>query len=1408
MRHIRCSCARKMAAALERSFIEICGFERETVSRFRDLTINLGVSATPGGGRLADSAGAFSYEESGKLLSLTSNRFIHWSTSGDTVQLVEQSLDVNLLNNSLRLKILNCAVLPGGVHIHETLNNVTVLIVTNQSVHRMVLPHPTRMYHSEPVAELQMQSVFTDVGKVCVQDAVHSFTLSFTQSPVTSSTWLSTHGHALFALATPTGGITIVTLPPCDQQGSLSVMELKQSSVMQRLAGWVPSAIRGDQSPCDLAVSLSVWPMEDDTFIFALCQDHKLRVWSYKEQQCVLVADVLDYVPVGRAELRNSVGVSHRLRVCVSGSAGVCVCVYVAAPQRSQFCVLQLGSSNNVRYSLEHISTIYSTQETLVDFVLTSTDIWALWVDDDNQTVVKYINFEHNAAGMWNQVFVQPAPEEEVHIGAEQDPRETYLDVLFSPLRFTAAAIVKALQIYKRGMERFLDLTWETLKKEVTLAVENELQSSVTEFEFSQEDYRMLQVEFWSKFYACCLQYQEALSTPLALHVDQSTAMVCLLKKGFVSFLLPCFAVDHLYLCSDEYLFSEEETPVVDEPELGGDVLQLVQCLRLVSECLQGQMACVMDRAVEMLMSPERAAEQVLENLLANDNNDLIDEITNKMQDVRNPVAAMSTLLRELDLEAEFDTPDTVLSHTGRSLNVRLSLSQLYSSSVAVSVVCQAVCHMTMTRALICRDLLILQHLYLRLGDNVLLADNAQYLLLQQDLIPRCSHLLCSYHLLRQLSQTLASPVPLDTLDANLQHLSVLKLSDSTVSTANRSVLSPQTVVELFYQNIARKSIVLQLFGQREAPESHITSLHWNQLISSVVHLLTQLLWPSNPNFLFPECMMGNCQYTQLQEYVRLIGPWCQANVGSCRFVLGQAYLACGEGQKALQCFQEAAPEVEKEEFLKRLTGSEDEEAGTTAPRLLYYNKVLRLLEDIGLPDLVIQLATLAVSEAVNDQRSQAALWTRIFKHHLDLGHNREAYEALTQNPDPSRQLDCLRQLVVVLCERAQLHDLIQFPYINLHEEVVGIIESRARAVDLMSHNYYELLYAFHINRHNYRKAGTVMFEYGMRLGREVRTLRGLQKQVNCYLSALNCLRLIRPEYAWIIRPSSGPSCERPGTSPKRSHDGDLAPPPVSRHIEILELKDLEKEYVLARCRLTLAQQDPSSAAIAGSASAVDMVSLLVQAGLFDTAALLCETFKLPLTPVFEGLTFKCIKLQYGSDQSQNEAWNWLSANQLPSLITTKESSATDEAWRLLASYLEKHQSQNAQHHRCVINRLLSHGVPVPDWLLNAYKEVDAASLLRLYLNYDLLDSAAELVMEYVDALLGKGHQYFGIEMPLSVTAPLVWLPYTSIDQLLHSLKESQTPSNTQVYEKLRMKLAEYHRQVERSSKHRLQVPA
>lgn len=127
-----------------------------------------------------------------------------------------------------------------------------------------------------------------------------------------------------------------------------------------------------------------------------------------------------------------------------------------------------------------------------------------------------------------------------------------------------------------------------------------------------------------------------------------------------------------------------------------------------------------------------------------------MEDVQNKLQDIRNPMAAMMVLQRELDLETDSDVTERVFtqgkhevaslppvvdaefldltcvcaSPGGLNLNTRIGLSQLYSSSLSVSLVCQAVAHVAMTRTLLCRDLLILQKLYLRCGDNVLSRHN------------------------------------------------------------------------------------------------------------------------------------------------------------------------------------------------------------------------------------------------------------------------------------------------------------------------------------------------------------------------------------------------------------------------------------------------------------------------------------------------------------------------------------------------------------------------------------------------------------------------------------------------------------------------------------------------------------
>ncbi|XP_075044180.1 nuclear pore complex protein Nup160 [Mixophyes fleayi] len=1387
-----------MAASvvLERSFTELSGAEREIRRNVRDLTLSPGVKPVVGGPKYSDSAGGYYYQESSSLVSATRNRFLRWTSSADTLELVEESLDINLLNNAIRLKILNCSLLPGGVHVCETQSNVIILILTNQTVHRLILPHPSRLYRSEIITDSQMQSIFTDIGKMNYRDPSNSYVIPSlpgrAQNSSASAAWLSSEGEALFAIPSSSGGILVVTMPPYDVDGVVTIVEMKETRAMQMLTGWIPTAIRGDQGLPYHPVSLAVHCLKHDAFLFALCQDHKLRMWSYKDQMCLMVSDMLQFVPVSK-DLRQTPGIGHKLRLAHSASIGLYLGVYLHTPRQGQFCLFQLVTAERNRYSLDHISSIFTNQETLVDFTftLTTTDIWALWLDAENQTVAKHINFEHNQAGQWNQVFISPLPDEELNIGDEQDPRETYLESLFAPGRFTVAALHKALQIYQRGTGKLTDLSWEEMKREVTVTVENELHSHVTQYEMSQEEFRQLQVEYWSKFYTCCLQYQEELSRPLALVVHPYTSMICLLRKGFLSFLAPCSLMDHLYLLPAEHLLTEDESVISDDVDLASDTIFLIHCLRVIGDYITMDMAYSMESACCHQEPPERIAKQILEELIANDVDNVLEDIHNKLYNIRNPTQAIGNLLREMDYETTSTDIDL-----GQPLNVQMNLSNLYGSATAASIVCQAVCKISATRFLICRDLLILQQLLLRVGDRAF-AVSGQLLQSQQELIPRTCHMLLSYYVIRWGGQCLASAVPLDTLESNLQHLSVLELSNSQFAPVQKYTSAPQTIVELFFQDVVRKRLS-QIFARSDDTQTH--NLNWTHLITDITTYLLQYLWPSNPGFLFPECLMRSCQYTQLQEYVRLLQPWCQVNFGSCHFMLGQCYLVTGEGHKALECFCHAACEVEREDFLEKLIRVEDGDPPSSA-RLQYYNRVLRLLEDVGLPELVIQLSTLAITEAADDWRSQAALRTRIFKHHLDLGHNSQAYDALTQIPDHGRQLDCLRQLVVILCERSQLQDLVHFPYVNLHNEVVGIIESRARAVDLMTHNYYELLYAFHIYRHNYRKAAAVMFEYGIRLGREVRTVRGLEKQVNSYLACLNCLRLIRPEYAWIVQPATGAVYERPGSSPKRNHDGESASVPRSSQIDILELQDLEKEYILAQTRLILAKHDKNATAVAGSAAAEEMVSLLVQAGLFDAAILLCQTFKLCLIPVFEGLAYKCIKLQNGGDVAQAEAWRWLAANQLSSVVIAKESCATDEAWRLMTSYLETHKTQNCLYHRCIIDKLLSHGVPLPNWLINSYKAVDAAELLRLYLKYDLLEEAAELVLEYVDAILGKGHQYFGIELPLSAVSPLVWLPYSAIDHLLQALEENNNSRhNRDLLEKLQAKLDEYFNKLQTST--------
>merc|ERR1712203_1197412 len=81
-------------------------------------------------------------------------------------------------------------------------------------------------------------------------------------------------------------------------------------------------------------------------------------------------------------------------------------------------------------------------------------------------------------------------------------------------------------------------------------------------------------------------------------------------------------------------------------------------------------------------------------------------------------------------------------------------------------------------------------------------------------------------------------------------------------------------------------------------------------------------------------------------------------------------------------------------------------------------------------------------------------------------------------------------------------------------------------------------------------------------------------------------------------------------------------------------------------------------------------------------------------------------------------------------------------------------------------------GASFPAWIITSFKETNPAELLHLYLAHGYVLLAAVLAVEYIEAALGNGKEYFGFSNALHATSAPIWLPFNLFDQLLLELKE------------------------------------
>ncbi|KAK0176406.1 hypothetical protein PV328_000545 [Microctonus aethiopoides] len=1375
--------------------------------KWKEITLNTGGSqSTLQDIKVPERASGYAYKDNLKYY--TRNRFIYWRISHDVLELVEHSLDVNLVNCKVRYKFTDTPILD-GITIHETVNSVIILVATVSSIHKLVFPHPDKIHKQEHLLgshpNLAIQSILGEASAQTARDP-HSFhvinSVGTTNFPVphAAASWLTLpHEEALFALAYNNGSILLLRLDTVT--GLVHTSELKQDSIVPRFLSGIATAFRGRSTEGQVAMSLVIHTCGNDTYLFALCREGNVRMWSCNKAQCVAVADVAI-----ENRLASQGAHGHMLRK-ILGSADdeLYLGTYLKFANCCEFSILKPVQDAGL-FKFIRICTLFAPDQHLVDFSFTTTRLWAVWRTIDMDTVA-VTHAQLPLSGMhvtseWETAVLEQSPDRDYIVSDPGiDPRQAYINYIFHPGQFSLADITRALSIYRRSnLIADMTLSPSILKERVCMAVEADIQAEVMDYELMDEDYLEIANRCWSKFYSGVIQYHINGSRPVGLLLLPNVYGVALLKKSSFSLLRPMEALEHLMLSNEKcYASRFKTTPILSQDEdTCQDLIALMSALVMLEEQLSEEIKTGIERELYHLQSPDIIVDDLFSRLPLEPDDPLSDfdfqtELHHKLENVKDASSAMAMLLEALTYD--LGQPNKLkLDNEPEASRLLLNVSHYFSSQLGISTISESVTQVTLLRFSICRDLLILQQIVLSRPE---VFDSRMLHAIKSSLAPRTVILTQAYYVVMWICESTATATSRPAItESSVQRLSMLKLTDSRALTAHRHHRS-MSLLELFVQSAGAKHAHVLMANNMELDADSMVPWHYGMLTH--ITLIAQLVWPISGNFIFPEWLLSSCQFLLVQEYVRLLSTWCEWNSASRKFILAVALLEMAEVRKACDNFLRASNGILTDTFLANILLDVPTTSENNA-LVHYYLKVIELFQQHNASDCIIELAETAIAIADKDDSNLPTLHSIIFTQHLALGHHKEAYHCLNSNPDAARRSDCLRQLVVTLFERKKLIDLVSFPYVDMYEDLERIVVGRARSVDLMENNYYNFLYSFHINKGNVRKAASVMYEQAMRLSQESHSVPIITRQAQCLLACINALSLVSDKYKWIVCPVVDQTYpDEVNPKKKRSIDGrEILHYKVKKLVEVLELKDIQNEYYLVDARLKLSKFKSEMHTVA-QAIPSELIAILSSVGLYTTALQLCDKFNVGKSSVLESLTSQCLRL---SENEDSNAWDWLIQNDVFE-ITGSGTSVADVAWRLLEKLISYHESDTGSElHKGVAKKIVHGGAFIPQWLLASYKKRNAAELLRLILNAGRLIEATDLAVDYVNAILGDGKEHFGLNSPLIVTGPAVWLPVNTLELLLVELEHASAEDTTYIesYEQLKKTLDNYVNTVVRVS--------
>lgn len=263
-----------------------------------------------------------------------------------------------------------------------------------------------------------------------------------------------------------------------------------------------------------------------------------------------------------------------------------------------------------------------------MDFSFSETRIWAVWRTNDVDAIaVTHVGLPLQNADInseWEPAVLIQSSDKDYVIsdGSNTDPRQSYINYIFHPGKFSLKDIIRALSIYRKSNHLGdVHISPNALKEKVCMAVEAEIQNEVMDYELMDEDYLEIVNRCWSKFYSCVLQYHLNKYRPVGLLLLPNVSGVVLLKKSSFSLLRPMEALEHLMLSYENSHVSRfKTTPVLSQDKnICQDLITLTSALRNLEQRTTDDLKSNFEKQLYHLKSPDVIIDNLTELLFDTD---------------------------------------------------------------------------------------------------------------------------------------------------------------------------------------------------------------------------------------------------------------------------------------------------------------------------------------------------------------------------------------------------------------------------------------------------------------------------------------------------------------------------------------------------------------------------------------------------------------------------------------------------------------------------------------------------------------------------------------------------------------------------------------------------------------------